>query len=151
MRYLSLMTLLMVVLSGMATAYGYADKAPFQPVEYISFWDDNYPVHLSSHRVDAATKPSSLTIAPKYSSQSAKDDENSVLEEYSELIHLGGTPVISSPFVNMYENYSGSDLIVNYSSINKDLATLRQRKSYENLMFNKANVKRVRLPLKANP
>lgn len=97
----------------------YAGTPSSASVKYVSFWESEYPV-------DHTTAQSKIN---------------------EPLFHLGGTPVISSPFVNQYETYDNSNLIVNYSSINKDLAALKQRQRYEKFMFEQAHVHHIRLPL----
>lgn len=47
------------------------------------------------------------------------------------LTYLGGTPVITSPYIGVRSAFDGSDLIVNISSINEDLRLLEQRKKLE--------------------
>ncbi|MBB72432.1 MAG: hypothetical protein CMF50_08545 [Legionellales bacterium] len=51
-----------------------------------------------------------------------------------ELASLGGTAVITSPFIHNRAAEDGSDLITNYSSINKDVAALHQRANFKNQM-----------------
>lgn len=50
------------------------------------------------------------------------------------LANLGGFAVITSPYLHPESAYSGSDLIVNYSSINKDASMLEQRQEFQNAM-----------------
>ena len=52
------------------------------------------------------------------------------------LANIGGTAVITSPFINSRYDYKGSALIVNYSSINRDSSMLMQRRSFANQMKN---------------
>lgn len=53
---------------------------------------------------------------------------------HSLLGNIGGTAVITSPFIHSRYDFGGSGLIVNYSSIGKDVAALRQRQNFENQM-----------------
>lgn len=48
--------------------------------------------------------------------------------------NIGGTAVITSPFIHSRYDFRGSGLIVNYSSINKDASSLAQRRSFFNQM-----------------
>ncbi len=50
------------------------------------------------------------------------------------LANIGGTAVITSPFIHSRFDFRGSDLIVNYSSINKDTSALMQRRSFARQM-----------------
>ena len=131
----------------MAAAEVHRDKDPLPPAEHISFWADDYPAHCCSDSHSKAAQSACVPRQPNPRALHNQDHKHSIVEDYGDLVHLGGTPVISSPFVNMYENYGGSSLMVNYSSINKDLAALRQRKRYEDVMFQGAHVRRMRLPL----
>lgn len=144
-NFVSIIALFFLAIASDASAHENSNL--LQPLPYISSWDDNYPDDLSSDGSHRVNKPSPNTTQYEHALGHVQTHKSTVLESYGQLVSLGGTPVISSPFVNMYENYSGSDFIVNYSSINKDLAALRQRKRYENLMFQKAQVKHIRLPL----
>lgn len=48
--------------------------------------------------------------------------------------NIGGTAVITSPFIHSRYDFRGSGLIVNYSSINKDVSSLMQRRDFYNQM-----------------
>ncbi|MDF3054204.1 MAG: hypothetical protein K0Q74_111 [Gammaproteobacteria bacterium] len=61
-------------------------------------------------------------------------------QEKAEFInYIVGTPVMSSPILNVYSQFNAGDLIVNYPGINEDLFLLQQQKlladtiGYENL------------------
>ncbi len=54
---------------------------------------------------------------------------------YRLLANLGGTSVITSPYIHSRYEFRGSGLIVNYSSINRDVAALRQRQNFEKRML----------------
>lgn len=51
------------------------------------------------------------------------------------LANLGGFAVITSPYLHPDMAYSGGDLIVNYSSINKDSALLQQRQTFQHALY----------------
>lgn len=53
---------------------------------------------------------------------------------YRLLGNLGGTSVITSPYIHSRYEFRGSGLIANYSSINRDVAALRQRQNFEKRM-----------------
>ncbi|MFN7098061.1 MAG: LbtU family siderophore porin, partial [Gammaproteobacteria bacterium] len=50
------------------------------------------------------------------------------------LANIGGFAVITSPYLHPQVQYSGGDLIVNYSSINKDAYMLQQRQEFQQAM-----------------
>lgn len=50
------------------------------------------------------------------------------------LANIGGFAVITSPYLHPQVQYSGGDLIVNYSSINKDAYMLQQRQEFQTAM-----------------
>lgn len=47
-----------------------------------------------------------------------------------DLANIGGTAVITAPFIHSSRQFSGSDLIVNYSTIKKNVAILQQNKNF---------------------
>lgn len=53
---------------------------------------------------------------------------------YSLLGNIGGTAVITSPFIQSRYEYGGAGLITNYSSINKDISILLQRQNFAEQM-----------------
>lgn len=53
------------------------------------------------------------------------------------LANIGGFAVITSPYLHPQVQYSGGDLIVNYSSINKDAYMLQQRQQFQEAMASK--------------
>ncbi len=50
------------------------------------------------------------------------------------LANIGGFAVITSPYLHPEQEYSGGDLVVNYSSINKDVYMMKQRQQFSNVM-----------------
>ena len=44
-----------------------------------------------------------------------------------EAVFLGGTPIVSSPYIGKRSEFDGSDLVVNISSYNEDVRFLQQR------------------------
>lgn len=52
----------------------------------------------------------------------------------NEVKELGGFAVITSPYLHPNVSYDGGDLIVNYSSINKDADMLQQRQEFVNAL-----------------
>jgi hypothetical protein len=55
----------------------------------------------------------------------------------STLANIGGFAVITSPYLHPQVQYSGGDLIVNYSSINKDAYMMQQRQQFQAAMASK--------------
>lgn len=51
------------------------------------------------------------------------------------LANLGGFAVITSPYLHPDMAYNGGDLIVNFSSINKDVALLQQRQTFQHALY----------------
>lgn len=51
-----------------------------------------------------------------------------------DLANIGGTAVITAPFIHSGRQFSGSDLIVNYSTIKKNVAILQQNENFEDEM-----------------
>ncbi len=51
-----------------------------------------------------------------------------------DLASLGGTAVITAPFIHSGRQFSGSDLIVNYSTIKKNVAILQQNENFVDAM-----------------
>ncbi len=51
-----------------------------------------------------------------------------------DLANIGGTAVITAPFIHSSRQFSGSDLIVNYSTIKKNVAILQQNKNFADEM-----------------
>lgn len=65
---------------------------------------------------------------------------------YRILANLGGTAVLTSPYIHSRYEFTGSGLIANYSSINRDVAALRQRQNFEKSM-NDSGLKMPSYPL----
>ncbi len=72
-----------------------------------------------------------------------KEEESPYFKEHPEalpysgmhnLAKIGGTAIITTPFIQSNYTYKGSDLIVNYSSIKKYIASLKQRQAFVNHM-----------------
>ncbi len=63
-------------------------------------------------------------------------DSNRVPYGEHMLANLGGFAVITSPYLHPEMAYSGGDLIVNFSSINKDVALLQQRQTFQHALYN---------------
>lgn len=55
------------------------------------------------------------------------------------LTYLGGTPVLSSPYLGINSQLDGSDLIVNYPTIGEDIRILQQRRKLENTLLNQGD------------
>jgi outer membrane murein-binding lipoprotein Lpp len=66
--------------------------------------------------------------------QNANGTETKVPYGQHALANLGGFAVITSPYLHPEVQYSGGDLIVNYSSINKDAYMLQQRQEFQEAM-----------------
>lgn len=90
----------------------------------------------------AATPAASTSTSANATTTEKKPTFKELAEEHPSLPYegklnlsrLGGTAVISSPFIESNSDFAGSDLIVNYSSIKKDVAVLDQRQNFENMM-----------------
>ncbi len=70
-------------------------------------------------------------------SLSAKPVPNLAAEPYGgrgDLANIGGTAVITAPFIHSERQFSGSDLIANYSTIKKNTAVLQQNKNFVDQM-----------------
>lgn len=66
------------------------------------------------------------------------DSVNSGRTPYGQsmLANIGGFAVITSPYLHPQAAYNGGDLIVNFSSINKDANVLQQRQTFQHAMYN---------------
>ncbi len=65
----------------------------------------------------------------------AKTDENEPHPGYLTLGDIGTTMVITTPLIHSRSSFSGSDLIVNYSSIGKDVDALKQRQKLKEYLI----------------
>ena len=78
------------------------------------------------------------TTPPSYSvTQSLSQTPNLAAEPYGgrgDLANIGGTAVITAPFIRSDRQFSGSDLIVNYSTIKKNVAIMQQNKNFADEM-----------------
>ncbi len=85
----------------------------------------------------AASTASDTTITNTASNDSAKPAPDKTAIPYGgkgDLASLGGTAVITAPFIHSSRQFSGSDLITNYSTIKKNVALLQQRKNFADEM-----------------
>ena len=80
--------------------------------------------------VENATFPAEKTPVFEATNEQAED----VTYGYPLLANLGGTAVITSPFIHARYDFRGSGLLINYSSIDKDVAALSQRRDFYNQM-----------------
>lgn len=82
----------------------------------------NYPSAYQENVTVAAQKASTATPSGKepYGAKTFAD--------------IGGFAVITSPYLHPAMSYNGGDLIVNFSSINKDVAMMQQRQAFQNAM-----------------
>ena len=99
----------------------------------------------ASHSKKAKTYPSAYqqnvlpaTVSTPKKSASAQAQTTAKVPYGGEtLANIGGFAVITSPYLHPAMSYNGGDLIVNFSSINKDVAMMQQRQAFQNAMASK--------------
>lgn len=85
----------------------------------------------------ANTNPVTTTPPSDSVTQALSQTPNLAAEPYGgrgDLANIGGTAVITAPFIHSDRQFSGSDLIVNYSTIKKNVAIMQQNKNFEDEM-----------------
>lgn len=93
------------------------------------------PLPLEEHStVDGHRPPQSVEQGPVLIEDNGDSHLTQIPYGYSFLNNIGGTAVVTAPFIQSRYQFGGGGLITNYSSIDKDVSVLRQRKEFYNEM-----------------
>ncbi|MCD6045401.1 MAG: hypothetical protein K0R48_564 [Gammaproteobacteria bacterium] len=91
------------------------------------------PKHRKPPTAFSGTTPATTTPPSDSVTQAVAQTPSLAAEPYGgrgDLANIGGTAVITAPFIHSDRQFSGSDLIVNYSTIKKNVAILQQNKNF---------------------
>ncbi len=88
----------------------------------------------SSQHNDSMVASATSLAEKNLLSESINEQVDDITYGYPLLANLGGTAVITSPFIHARYDFRGSGLLINYSSIDKDVAALSQRRDFYNQM-----------------
>lgn len=122
-----------------ATAASTSDHGvPTQPThtkpspEHIAYHPELHHVHPAVAKQAPSPKPP-ITAYQQNVLEPAALNKGTPYGQHA-IANLGGFAVITSPYLHPNVAYNGGDLIVNFSSINKDANVLQQRQSFQHAM-----------------